>query len=97
MKTVILIILTLGLLWLVPIFLHADCISLGGYTSWVLESSQKIIFYRGSRPIAIVKLQDCKVYANSSVQLKKSHTCDYDKIIIDGQECTLFSVDSLAF
>jgi hypothetical protein len=97
MKTLLLIVLILGFLWLFPIFLHADCISLGGYTSWVLENNQKIIFYRGSRPIASVKLQDCKVYSDSIVQLKKSYTCDYDKIIIDGQECTLFSVDSLAF
>ena len=97
MKTILFIALTLGLFWLVPIILHADCLSLGGYTSMVFESDQKIIFYRGSRPIASVKLRDCKVYANSSVLLIKSYVCDDDKIIVDGQQCNLFSVDSLAF
>ncbi len=97
MKTILFTALTLGLFWLVPIVLHADCLSLGGYTSWVPESNQKIIFYRGSRPIASVKLQDCKVYANSSILLVKSYVCDDYKIIVDGRECNLFSVDSLAF
>ena len=97
MKTILFIALTLGLFWLVPLVLYADCLSLGGYTSWFFESNQKIIFYRGSRPIAAVKLRDCKVYENSRVLLIKSYVCDDDKIIVDGQQCSIFSVDSLAF
>ena len=97
MKTILLIALTLGLLWLLPTVLHADCLSIGGYTSSVFENDRKIIFYRGPRPIASVKLHDCKVYADSSIILIKNNVCNNDKIIVDGQECTLFSVDSLAF
>ncbi len=97
MKTILFIVLTVGFFWLAPGILHADCLALGGCTSWFFESNQKIIFYRGSRPIASVKLRDCKVYADSSVLLIKSYVCDDDKIIVDGQECILFSVDSLAF
>lgn len=97
MKKILFTLLILGLFWLIPEALRADCLSLGGYTSWVPENDQKIIFYRGSRPIAAVKLQDCKVYPNSGVVLIKSYICDNDKIIIDGQGCRLFTVDSLAF
>ncbi len=97
MKTILFVALTLALFWLVPMALHADCLSLGGCTSWFFETDQKIIFYRGARPIASVKLRDCKLHANSSVLLIKSYVCDSDKIIVDGEECNLFSVDSLAF
>ena len=97
MKTILLILLILGLSWLVPEVLRADCVGLGGYTSWAPEDDQKIIFYRGSRPIAAVKLQDCKAYSDSSIRLVKSYVCGGDKMFIDGHECRLFSVDSLAF
>ena len=97
MKTILFIVLTLGLFWLVPIVVHADCLSLGGYTSLAFETDQKIIFYRGRRPIAALKLSNCKVYANSSVELIKNYVCDNETIIVDGQECGLWSVDSLAF
>ncbi len=91
------IVLAVGVFLLVPIIVCADCLSVGGYSSYVFESDRNVVFYRGSRPIASVKLRDCRVYENSSIRIIKSNICNDSKIIVDGQECTLFSVDSLAF
>lgn len=87
----------LGLLVFSPNLLFADCVSLGGYSGWVPEGDRKIIFYRGSRPIAAVKLQDCRIYPSSRLLLIRSLVCDADKIIIDGVQCNIMTVDSLAF
>ncbi len=97
MKTILFIALASGLFWLIPTVLQADCLSLGGYTSFAFEGDRKIIVYRGARPIASLRLESCRVSQNSSVLLVRSHTCNNDKIIVDGEECTIFSVDSLAF
>jgi hypothetical protein len=75
--------------------LLADCMDFSRATSWSVEGDQKIIFYRGPVRFAALTLQDCRVYPNSNVQLTKAYMCDSDKIIIDGQECSLVSLDSL--
>lgn len=93
----LLTLLILGLLLFSPNLLFADCLSLAGYTAWVAEGDRKIIFYRGTRPIAAVKPQDCRIYPSSSLLLIKSLLCDGDKIIIDNAECNIMTVDSLAF
>ncbi len=97
MKSISFVLLMLILFWLVPGALRADCVGLNGYTSWSPENDQKIIFYRGSRPIASVKLRNCKVYSNSDVRLVKGYVCGDDNIMIDTQQCGIFSLDSLAF
>ncbi len=77
-----------GLLW-------ADCMDFSRSTSYAVEGSQKIIFYRGSVPFASVVLQDCMVNPNSNVRLTKQYMCDSDKVVVDGEECNLVSLDSL--
>ena len=97
MKIISFALLILGLFWLVPGALRADCVGLNGYTSWIPENDQKIIFYMGSRPTAAVKLSDCKVHSNSDVRLIKGYVCGDDNIVIDNHQCKIFSLDSLAF
>ncbi len=97
MKTLSFALLMLFPFWLVPGALRADCVGLNGYTSWVAENDQKVIFYRGSRPIAAAKLWNCKVYSDSDIRLMKGYVCSNDKIVIDRQECGLISLDSLGF
>lgn len=97
MKTISFALLMLGLFGLVPGALRADCVGLNGYTSWIPENDQKIIFYRGSRPIAAVKLRNCRVYSDSNIRLTKGFVCGDDNIVIDDQQCGIFSLDSLAF
>jgi hypothetical protein len=96
MKTISFVLLMLGLFWLVPGTLRADCVGLGGWTAWVPQNDQKIVFYRGSTPIAAVKLWNCNVYSNSDVRLVKNYVCSNDRMLIDGQECAIFSLDSLS-
>ena len=85
----------LVLFWLAPCVLRADCVSLSGYTSWVPESDKRIVFYRRSVPIAAVKLQNCKVHPDSDIRLIKAYVCGNDRIVIDNDECWIFSLDSL--
>jgi hypothetical protein len=75
--------------------LWADCVQIAGYNSYIIEGDKKIIFYRGSSPIAVVTLQDCKVYPQSDIRLTKAYMCESDKIIIDGQACNIFSLESM--
>ncbi len=82
------LLLSAGLLW-------ADCMDFSRSTSWSVEGNQKIIFYRGSIPFASVVLQDCLVKPTSDVRLTKPYMCESDKIIVDGEECSLVSLDSL--
>ena len=95
MGTKFIIALSLALLLLSAGLLRADCTDFSRSTSWSVEGQQKIIFYRGSTPFASVVLQDCLVYPNSNVQLTKQYMCGSDKIFVDGQECSLVSLDSL--
>jgi hypothetical protein len=89
------IIVLLGVVLLLPNPLLADCTNLAGYTSWVLEGDNKIIFYRGSNPIASITLKDCKVTPNSNIRLIKGYVCESDKIVIDGETCNIMSLDIL--
>ncbi len=73
----------------------ADCMDFSRSTSWSVEGDQKIIFYRGSIPFVSVVLQDCLVKPTSDVRLTKAYMCESDKIIVDGEECSLVSLDSL--
>ncbi len=96
MKKLVFGLFFIGVLFLSPPILFADCLNLAGYTSWVLMD-EKVVFYRGSRPLAAMRIQDCRVQPNSQILFVKSYACDGDKIIIDGQQCNIFSLDSLAF
>jgi len=95
MRAKCIIALGFALLLLSAGLLRADCTDFSRSTSWAVEGDQKIIFYSGSIPFASVVLQDCPVNPNSNVQLTKSYMCDSDKIIVDGQECSLVSLNSL--
>jgi hypothetical protein len=75
----------------------ADCVSLAGFTSWFVEDTHNIVFYRGSRPLGSLNIPDCTINPLSSIHLIKSYLCDSDKIIIDGEECTIMAVTLSSF
>ena len=77
-----------GLLW-------ADCLDFSRSTSWGVEGGQKIIFYLGSVPLAVLNLQDCTVTPNSTVRLSKPYICDADTVIVDNEQCRLVALNSL--
>ena len=75
----------------------ADCVSLAGFTSWFVEDAHNVIFYRGSRPLGSLNIPDCTINPSSRIHLIKSYVCDSDKIVIDGEECTIMTVTSSSF
>lgn len=95
MRTKCIPVLSLALLLLTAGLLRADCTDFSRATSWSVEGDQKIIFYRGPVRFAALTLQDCRVYPNSNAQLTKAYMCDSDKVVIDGEECSLISFVSL--
>ena len=75
----------------------ADCLDLGGYTSWYVQGGHTIIFYRGVRPLASVDLPYCAIRPDSSVHLIKNYVCDTDYVMVDGEKCTIGTVSSSSF
>jgi len=95
MRKEIIILVILGVFLFLPTIVSADCVDLGKFTSWVLESQHKIIFYVGVKPIARLEVQDCEIQPSSSIRLIQSYMCDSDEIIIDDHKCSIISVEIL--
>jgi hypothetical protein len=95
MKKRIFILLSLLILFLLPALVPADCLDLGGYTGWVLEDTHTVVFYMGERPIARLQIEDCAISPSSTIRLIKSYVCDSDSIEIDGEKCSIITVQVL--
>jgi hypothetical protein len=94
MKTPIKILLYLGILLLLPGLAWADCMELGGFTSFTLEGENTIVLYVGSAPYAKFDVADCDVQSTSTIQLLKSYMCDGDELLIDGERCSILNIRS---
>ena len=90
-----LISLSLVIAFLIPTLAFADCVDLGGFTGWVAEGTHRIRFYEGERPIAIVNVPYCDVYPWSRIRLVRSYVCDSDSLFIDGEKCSIMTVQVL--
>ena len=90
----IVVFLIFAILSLSPYLALADCVNLVGFTSWFAEDAHNIVFYRGSRPLGSLNIPDCTINPLSSIHLIKGYVCDSDKIIVDGEECTIMTVTS---
>ena len=75
----------------------ADCVSLVSFTDWFAQDTHNVVFYRGSRPLGTLNVPDCSINPSSTIRLSKSYVCDLDKIVIDGEECTIMTVTSASF
>ncbi len=93
----IVVLLSFAMFLLSPKLALADCVSLVGFTDWFAEDTHNIVFYRGSRPLGSLNIPDCTINPSSRILLSKSYVCDSDKIIIDGEECTIMTVTSSSF
>lgn len=92
MRKKMLILLSFAVLLLAPNLVLSDCVDLGHSTSWYAQGAHTIIFYAGPRPLGHVDLWDCTVNPSSMIHLTSNYVCDSDKIIIDGEECTIMTV-----
>ncbi len=89
--------LSLAVLLLSSSLALADCVSLASFTDWYAQDSHNIVFYRGPRPLGTINVPNCSVKPSSTILLNTGYVCDSDKIIIDGEECTIMTVTSAAF
>ena len=84
------------LLSILPNPLLADCVDLSRYNSYVIEGDSKIVFYSGPNPLAVVTLQSCRVSPSADVRITTPYMCDTDPIMINGEKCTILSIESTA-
>jgi hypothetical protein len=80
---------------LFPTFVSADCVDLGRYTSWILETSHTLVFYDGKTPLARVEIPYCEITPLSTIRLRTSYVCEQDEIMIDGVACHIITVEKL--
>ena len=91
------ILLSFAMLLLFSSLALADCVSLVGFTDWFAQDTHNVIFYRGSRPLGTLNVPDCSIKPSSTILLNTSYVCDSDKIIIDGEECTIMTATLPSF
>jgi hypothetical protein len=78
-----------------PNMASADCADLGHFTSWVREGEHAIVFYMGNVPLARLNIPYCEIYPFSAIRLIKSYVCDSDSILVDGETCSIMTVNEL--
>ena len=88
------IVLSLAII-LLPTFVSADCVDLGRFTNWIVETSHSLVFYAGARPLARLEVPNCEIDPLSIVRLRTSYVCEEDEIIIDGVACHIITVEKL--
>jgi hypothetical protein len=71
----------------------ADCTDLTRMTSRVIQDEETILFYSGNTLLATVVLDDCPLDSSVNIRLLKNYVCDGDEILINGQLCTIMTVD----
>jgi len=62
----VILIVGIGIL-LIPAPLPADCVSAQGYSFILIKSDRDVIVYRENRPVAEIRLRDCRLSADSAV------------------------------
>ena len=94
MKKIILFTL---LLFLFPNLALSDCVDVRGFTDMYVQGGHTLILYRGRAPVAFLDIPYCSLRPTSDIRLLKSYLCDGEKIIIDGEACTIMGVQSTSF
>jgi hypothetical protein len=80
-----------------PSFASADCVDVRGFTDMYVQGGHTLILYRGSTPVAFLSIPYCTLGPTSDIRLTKSYICDGEKIIVDGESCTILSIQSTSF
>jgi hypothetical protein len=85
----------IGVLLFPTHFVFAGCADIGSATSWARVNTHTIIVYRGSTPVALLKIPYCYIYSTSDIRIIKSYVCSWDKIIVDDEICDISKVERL--
>ena len=94
MKKIVLFALFLSLF---PNLASGDCVDVRGFTDMYVQGGHTLILYRGSTPAAFLSIPYCTLMPTSDIRLIKSYICDGEKIFVDGEACTIMSVQSSSF
>jgi hypothetical protein len=86
----------LAILFFCPNLVWADCVDLTGFTGFYVEDLHTLIVYRQTQPLARINIPGCRMNSSSNILLVKSYVCDSDKLIIDGQECSILDITDLS-
>jgi hypothetical protein len=92
MKRNILILLSLGILLILPNLVVADCADIGGFSSFSVTGNTVTLYSRNT-PFVKFDVQ-CDIQPTSRLQLIKGYVCDGDEVLIDGSKCTIMDVNS---
>jgi hypothetical protein len=92
----VIFIVGIGIL-LIPAPSPADCVSAQGYSFIFIKSDRDLTVYRENRPIAEVRLRDCRLSPDSTVFFTGGLICEGAILLVDGKKCEAFSVKSSAF
>jgi hypothetical protein len=92
---IIFILFTLWAMLLLPNIVSADCADLKNFTNWIRADEHTIVFYMENTPLASLNIPYCDILPSSSVRLLKSYVCDLDSIMVDGEECSIMTVEVL--
>jgi len=80
---------------LFPTFVSADCVDLGRFTNWILETSHTVLFYDRKTPLARVEIPYCEITPLATIRFLNSYLCDSDEIMVDGVACRILTVEEL--
>jgi len=92
MKKYILVLLCFGVLVTLPSLTLADCVDLGGFSSFSVDGSTVTLYSRNT-PFVKFDVQ-CDIQPTSTLQLIKANVCDGDEILVDGSKCMIMNVNS---
>ena len=81
-------------LFFVPSVVRGECLDVRGATDWYIQGGHTVIIYRDITPLAYLNIPYCVLRASPGIQFLKTYLCDGDKILIDGNQCTIRSVRS---
>jgi len=94
MRKKVLILFSLAILLFSPNLTLSDCVDIGRSTSFYIQGAHTIIFYTGSWPTAYFDIPHCTIRPSSSIRPIKNYVCDGDKVVVDGETCTIMDVYS---
>ena len=84
-------------LFFIPSVVMGECLDVRGSTDWYVQGGHKLIIYKEITPLAYLDIPYCILRASSEIRLLKTYLCDGDKILVDGDQCTIRSVRSSGF
>lgn len=89
----ILVLVCLGILVVLPNLVLADCVDIGGFSSFSVTTGNTVTLYSMNKPYVKFDVQG-GIETTSRLQLIKGYVCDGDEVLVDGFKSTILNVNS---